>query len=258
MNEQQLADLFSKQLDHILAGETVEAPVAELSGLLNLGQQLSQVRFQAGPTAQAAFQAQMASWFGSAGGTGLALSKGLLLLIMMAVGAGLGLVALILSLWGGGLLNSGPQGPETLLPVPSTAVETLLPTEEPPATAIPSPTATRPVVTSSQEDTLPSFSTLTDTIVVSTPPLTVTAGIDTLPSLIVTPTITPTVTVGDNGSDDDGDSNDGNTFKDDHDRGHGNDLDGVDEDNPGNSSGVGGGSSGNDKKNENKGGGKSK
>ena len=256
MNEQQLADLFSEQLDQILAGKTIAAPVEELSGLLNLGQQLTQVRFQASPAAQAAFQGQVTSWFGSAGGAGLGLSKGLLMAIMMVVGTGIGLVALVSSLLGGDLPgNSNPQVPDTSLPAMATPVETSLPIETPPATSIPVAPTTESVITSSEGDTLPAFSTLGDTVLTGTVAITVTRTQDIFPLLSTTATTTPTIALDDNQPD--GEDEDNPSGMDDHDRGHGNDLDGVDEDNPGNSSGVGSGND-KDKKNEGKGEGKKK
>jgi len=252
MNEQQLADLFSEQLDQILAGKTVAAPVEELSGLLTLGQQLTQVRFQASPAAQAAFQGQVASWFGSAGGAGLGLPKGLLMALLMAVGTGIGLVALVGSLLSGNLLtNSGGQMPEKSLPVLATPVETSLPIETPPATSIPAPPTNESVTTSSEGDTLPSFSTLGDTVLTGTVSATVTRTQDIFLVPSVTSTITPTTTMTDNQPTGEGEDEGGPAVKDDHDRGHGNDPDGVDEDNPGNSSGVGSGND-NSKKNEGK------
>lgn len=257
MNEQQLADLFSEQLDQMLAGKTIESPVEELSSLLNLGQQLTQVRFQASPAAQAAFQGQMAGWFGSAGGAGLGLSKGLLMTLIMAVGTGIGLVALVTSLLGGSFLsNSDSQMPEKALPVLATPIETVHPTASPPATSIPVDPTTELVTTSSEGDTLPSFSTLGDTVVTST--VAVTGVQNALPLPTATATITPTTSITDDQPSYSGDEEDGGSpadNKDDHDRGHGNDLDGVDEDNPGNSSGVGSGNNNDkdkDKKNEGK------
>jgi hypothetical protein len=245
MSEQQLADLFTEQIDRMLAGEAIETPVEELTDLLNLGQQLTQVRYQASPTAQAAFQGQMASWFGSTGGTGLGLSKGMLMAIMTAVGTGIGLIALVTSLLGGDILNDSDssQMPERSLPAVVTPVDAL----QPAATRIVTPTATPlkptmvPATTSSDSDTLPSFSELRDTLPISTTEL---YDVIPLPSATPTPTITSTITTEDEiwpVENSDG-PDDGNSAKDDYDRGHGNDLDGVDEDNPGNSSGVGQGS----------------
>ena len=67
MNEQQLADLFSEQVDHMLDGESTAMPpnVEDLPELLDIvGQATSQTEFQAGSAAQATFQSQLAGWFG--------------------------------------------------------------------------------------------------------------------------------------------------------------------------------------------------
>jgi len=67
MNEQQVADLCSEQLDRLLAGgPVVDSPdIDDLPELLTLGQQLSQVCFQPTPALQAEFRGQLAMWFGS-------------------------------------------------------------------------------------------------------------------------------------------------------------------------------------------------
>jgi hypothetical protein len=104
MNEQELADLLSEQIDRLLQGET-EAVVPELEDLpelLNLGEQMTRTHFQASSAAQAAFQSQMASWFGAInGGTSMAilgLSKVWfisLIVTVLVIVTGLGLVAIV-------------------------------------------------------------------------------------------------------------------------------------------------------------------
>jgi hypothetical protein len=101
MNEQELADLFSEQLDRMLLGEevTVPAEAAELNELLSLGQQFSQVQFTAGSAATAAFQGQLTTWFGmgmSAAGAGI--PKSLLIGLIIAATALTGLVGGLLTL----------------------------------------------------------------------------------------------------------------------------------------------------------------
>ena len=259
MNEQQVADLFSEQLDRLIAEEAVvDIPgIADLPGLMTLGQQLSEVSFEPAPAAQAAFQNQLTTWFGSSGGGyaptifGMSKLKFLgLVTAILAIGAGVGLVMLT----GSWLFDATSPDVDDEFPTPLTtelpAGETseglnspvLDPgkgTETPrlttPETMPPAPTAslrdTFPGPTSSQGDTLP-------------PP---TSGRgDTLPAAKATPTPVSTepttdpagTATGDvRNSDSDGDGGDG--IKDgDHDRGHGNDSDGLDEDNPGNSSGL--------------------
>lgn len=63
MNEQQLADLFSEQIDRILQGETshVAPDIDDLQELLELGNQILQTKFQVGSAIHAVFQSQLAS-----------------------------------------------------------------------------------------------------------------------------------------------------------------------------------------------------
>jgi hypothetical protein len=101
MDEQQLADLFSEQVDHVLDGESTAIPAnaEDLPELLDfMRQSTTQTQFQAGSTAQAAFQSQVAGWFGLANGgtpmTILGLSKAWFISIIVTVvtvigGAGL-------------------------------------------------------------------------------------------------------------------------------------------------------------------------
>ncbi len=252
MNEQQLADRFAEQLDRLLAGQPA-AEAADLNGLndmLQLSRQLSQVQFQARPAAQAAFQAQLANWFGAeaaagAASTVLGLPKGWLMLftaLMVATGVGVGLWL--------ALVNAVPS-PEQPLP----AIEaTITPRPEPTATSTPAataspapsstataaPTKVTPEVTTSVGDTLPPVvtSSVGDMLPTATPTAT--------PNPTITPTITLTRASSSTGDNDNGQETpdeedsrpgDGN----DQDRGHGNDPDRVDEDNPGQSSGPGGG-----------------
>jgi hypothetical protein len=243
MNEQQLADLLSEQVDQLLAGQSppdFQGP-AELSELLTLGQEMSQLSFQPGPAAQAAFQAQLTGWFGAPGG-GLATilpgtPKTWLVSFVAAVtlvGAGLGLIGLLRS-------DSPRVETEESIEAPVTvellATNTPLPTEakeaaSPEATAEPGPPSGN-------------GSTVKDSLPTAAPSL----G-DTLPTSIPSPE--PTVEETDEpappspaslpaGSPADGehsDTDDPTNSPGDHDRGHGNDPDGVDEDNPGNSSGL--------------------
>jgi uncharacterized membrane protein YgcG len=103
VNEQQLADLFSEQIDRMLQGQAnVEAPdIEDLHELLNLGKQVSQTQFQASSVAQAAFASQIAAWFGFVnGGTSmiLGLSKVWFISIfiaVMVVTTGLGFIAVV-------------------------------------------------------------------------------------------------------------------------------------------------------------------
>lgn len=106
MNEQQLADLFSEQLDRLLEDEPTSFPseAGDLPELLEIIRQpTTQTHFQASTAAQAAFQSQLAGWFGLAanGGTAvtiLGLSKVWFITIVIAiitVVAGTGIIAVI-------------------------------------------------------------------------------------------------------------------------------------------------------------------
>jgi hypothetical protein len=251
MNEQQLADLFTEQIDRMLRGESPPAaPVKELQELTPLAQHLSQVSFQASPVAQAAFQGQLTSWFSSGGGglstTILGLPKVLLMAIgaaLLTIGAGLGLMALVNS------TNLTLTNPDDKLPVQDVTEQPALTTTpqptEPPAVDTPeTPESQTPDI---QRDTLPpTSSSLGDTI----PAATSSMG-DTLPAIpSVTPKPPPTdeatsspgvLDSGDTAGDEpgSGDTNESDLDSGDQDRGHGNDADGFDEDNPGKSSGVG-------------------
>ncbi|MEW5958816.1 MAG: hypothetical protein AB1801_13875 [Chloroflexota bacterium] len=241
MNEQQLADLFSEQIDRLLDGQAMAdfQGLEDLSDLFDLGQTLSQVSFQAGPGAQAAFQTQLSGWFGSPGdGLSAAVSGAPkiwlagLVAVMTLLGAGLGLV---------GWLNSDsrrtePQEriyapvtvelPPTSMPVPGQDKDAT----EPPATG---KAESQPEAPSSMGDTLPTARpSLGDTLPTSTPTPEPTAEETTEPTLPL-PAGTPAIT----GADDAGDENP-DAASGDHDRGHGNDPDGYDGDNPGNSSGL--------------------
>lgn len=106
MNEQELADLFSEQVDRMLEGDMPNmAPESEeLANLLNLGEHLSQAQFQVTPIAQAAFLSQIANWFGLSNGgspmTIFGLSKAWLISIFVAVTVivtGAGIIAIIVT-----------------------------------------------------------------------------------------------------------------------------------------------------------------
>jgi len=241
MNEQQLADLFSEQIDRLLDGESTshfQSP-GELSDLFNLGQELSQVSFQPGPAAQAAFQTQLTGWFGSPGGqaaTILGTPKIWLVSIVVAVtllGAGLGLIGLLKS-------DSPRVESDERIEAPVTvelpATNTPLPTEvketaSPEATAESSPPAKN---NSTVKDSLPTAApVLGDTLPTSTP--------SPQPAVEETDEPAPALPSSTPGIGEDDEQENGDETNDpagDHDHGHGNDPDGVDEDNPGNSSGL--------------------
>lgn len=104
MNEQELADLLSEQIERMLQGETdlASTNIEDLQGLLDLGERFSQTQFQASSAARATFQSQIAGWFGATNGGAptaiLGLSKVWLISIIITVVVvitGLGFIAAI-------------------------------------------------------------------------------------------------------------------------------------------------------------------
>lgn len=257
MNEQQLADLFSEQIDRMLGGQPsgMADGLEGLQDLLTLGEQLSQVRFQASPAAQVAFQTQLTGWFGlNGGGLGAAISSlpKILLIVLggLLVAGGLGLV-ILLGNFAGSIFDAenGLPGPQaTIAPASATPQPDDGPAiQDPEATASPTseaPAETKPEATTSLGDTIPPqvTSSIGDTLPSPTP------GSETLPGDTADePAIdneggNGDVTGDGTGSDTDGgnepNGDDPAGQSGDHDRGHGNDADGFDEDNPGKSGGV--------------------
>lgn len=269
MNEQQLADLFSEQLDRMLQGQepTLPANSGDVPDLLNLSRQFGQINFQPSAAAQAAFQSQLAGWFGNGASSAATLggfSKMLLLILGAATVVG-GLAV--------GLLFTGVSTfdrPHTLFDKPAPAATTA-PTAAPPTT----PEA--PALQNTSEAVEPPAKPTTSSQGDSLPPTTQDSAGDTLPppppsdslgETIVVPTSTPTpnptatpttpatvesdvnaptgddsTATGTSGSEGDG-TTEGTTPTGDHDRGHGNDPDNFDEDNPGQSDGPPGSGSG--------------
>lgn len=246
MNEQEMADLFSAQIDRLLGGESAaDLMVDGDSSFLSLGQQLIEISFQPSPAAQATFQGQLASWFGPGSGFAASYFGGsrMVLLgvgaVLALIGAGLGAVVLISFIWTGAFFDPSdgtePEMPHSPTPAP---VLPALASPELPVLPTRTPSPTRPHGASTAEDVLPAAtSSVGDTI--SLPTATPIPSLAT-PEVTVTAVSSPT-------SDGSDDSNDGSDTSDDtaaggdHDRGHGNDLDGYDEDNPGQSDGVAGG-----------------
>lgn len=268
MNEQQLADLFSEQIDRMLKDEAQNGSPAvdDLSEILGLGQQLTQINFQPTPVAQTAFQTQLRTWFGSTNGGLLTKILGLpkiLLLVMgatLTIGTGLGLIALIGSLFAGDVPfdangqmdraratgSPAPTAPGGIQPPASNTPESSDPqasatTEATESPTSPTPGSPTPAATSSLGDTLPPTSSVGDTLPSSTP--------------TAIPTDDTNDDIANDGPPGNGNPEENDTADDAHDgetgegapenngdldRGHGNDLDGSDEDNPGNSSGLSG------------------
>ncbi|GAB4456928.1 MAG: hypothetical protein Kow0031_37950 [Anaerolineae bacterium] len=263
MNEQQLADIFSEQLDLLLNEQPVTLPAeaAELQELLGFGQQFAGVQFQPSAAAQAAFQGQLATWFptgagisGAAAASVLGIPKNLVVILLVS-GSGLGLAALLglAGLMWGDIEPpiTEPQPPAQLAPTINAPAETA--PAAPPADENSNPKSQRggdqlpgQGRDNSAGDTInaPKPASTGDTLPVQQP---VVSSTETL-----TPTTSPVITPGmvtnpPSGGGDSGDSGDSANSSDpatgggDDDRGHGNDPGGFDPDNPGNSTGVGGG-----------------
>ena len=236
MNEQQSADLFSQQLDRLLQGQTPTPPPPGDEGfqeLLSLADELSQVSFQAGPIAQAAFQSQLESWFGPGSGPTIPgpkygrwntmAGKLIALIVSILVAVAIGALTLVIAI----LVVIRAVIPGV---TPGTPTPTL--TGTPPATA-----TTTPV--SSLTSTPVASGTVTSTLM---PSPTIVSTIDTIDTITVVVTIEIDIDDlvpgqlphdgGDHDDDDDDDDDDHNGYQD-HNRGHGNDPDHHDEDNPG-------------------------
>ncbi|MCB0212074.1 MAG: hypothetical protein KDJ52_22215 [Anaerolineae bacterium] len=255
MNEQELAQLLSEQLDQMFEGEAIDftAVMDELQMPLQLGQQLSAVDFPPSPVAEAAFESQLANWFGPSAGpafpvTGLS-KTGLFYTIVALVGVGLGVLFLLSSLlWSG----SGEEvTPAVTLPATKQETTSESPAFGPPineetVTVVPTASsnqveATATKIINALEDTIPLKPNASqgDALPSATPTTTI---VDSSPEVVSDPNNPSSGDESEQGSSaGEGDSNTSTTDSDpigDHDRGHGNDADGFDEDNPGNSSGV--------------------
>lgn len=248
MNEQQQAELFSEQIDRILGGEPINGD-GDLP-LLSLGQQLSQLNFQATPVAQAAFQSQLVGWFGATGSNlplvGLGLPKLWLIILggtVAVLGVGLGLVVLSF-IWTGALFTpieeSLPGSVATPAPIVSPPI---------PATATSTKQAASPSSTPTPVSTTPTVPQATSSLGDVIPIVTTSLG-DTLPRFTITPAPAGSVTseatpgrniTGDDNQAGDGDNSNSTPQAGDDNKGHGNDPDGYDDDNPGQSDGVAGG-----------------
>jgi hypothetical protein len=247
VNEQEAADLFSKQLDRLLAGEPITADLADdeaLRGRLSLADDLSGVGFQASSSAQAAFQNQLETWFGPANAWttpkpsyrrwNTMPAKILALIVSVLVTITIGAVALVIS----------------VLVVIRSFIPGMAPgTPTPTLTATPPLTATSTPISSTTSTPLPSLtSTAVPTGTLTATPMlspTMPGEVDTIDAITVVITIeieiddlVPGLVPGDDGDHDDGGGGGGNCpgcgdDYSDHNRGHGNDPDHHDEDNPG-------------------------
>jgi uncharacterized membrane protein YgcG len=158
MNEQQLADLFSEQLDRLLEGEAINLPpeAGDVPELLNLvGQPAAHSQFQASAATQAAFQSQLAGWFGLASGgtmTILGLSKVWfisILVTVVTVVTGTGFLAVVttsLLVFGSGLAATTPTKTPIATPV-LTGTVTASPVASTTVTPVGTPTIPTPAMT---------------------------------------------------------------------------------------------------------------
>jgi hypothetical protein len=223
VNEQQLADLFSKQVDGLLRGDSLSHSGApeRVQELLSLARDLSQAQFRASSAAQAAFHGQLDEWFGPTtgpmaprpklGGWDMLSGKVIALFISIAVALVTTLATIIVAIVV--IVKGVISGPPPQTPMPALTVTPFV-TVEPALTATVVPTGiVTPTVTVSP--TLPST---IDTIEAITVVVTVELEVDGL-----VPGLPP--------GDDDSQGDD--RCCGDHNPGHGNDPDHHDEDNPG-------------------------
>lgn len=205
MNEQQLADLFSEQVDRLLQGETPTLPdeAGEVPELLDLiGQPISKIQFQPSPTAQAAFQSQLTGWFGPLNGGSdmaiLGLSKVWFITILISIVTvviGTGLIAVVVTsvfvVTAARPVMASPTVPATGTGTISTATVAATPVASSTASvtttavATATPTVTATVVATSTitaTTTITPQPTVTSTVVVSGTP--VFPPIGQIPSLI--------------------------------------------------------------------------
>ncbi len=264
MNEQQLAGLFSEQLDRLLQGQEVTLPAeaAELHELLGLGQQFTQISFQPSVAAQAAFVAQLIAWFGVGAATGSSIIGGLsklwvigLSIAAATIGAGVGLSLLAVTVLNTPEFDNTPQPTATEIPASAPQLETTDSSEPPDI----SPTATTPVTATApprtpaskgdvlsppKTATVSPASSLGETISLPELALTATpepgsepkaAADEQPPTAHETPAHEGEHKQPDLDNEDNGETPPRNG---DLDRGHGNDPDGYDEDNPGRSNGL--------------------
>lgn len=231
MNEQERANALAKQLDTLLAGDSLpETPEGELAGLLQIADQLTEAtpapRPDFGPALKESLLKSVVE--GGPATTGGTTMVGLIL--TMVVG---GIVVVLIGL--GLVVGSLLQTPATPTPENDLAPAEA-PDENAPVNVIPSPSPTAaaatPQVTSTNQ--------ATDTLTLPSPSPSPTAIIDVLPPVTITLEATgefvspPDLIPGQPSSSNDDDENSGGSSGD-HNRGHGNDSDGHDEDNPGNS-----------------------
>lgn len=238
MNEQEVADFFSEQVDRMLGGQMpgILPEEGTLQELLTLAEQLAQVEFQASPAGQAAFQNRLATWFSPTQGRAtsepksrrwdkmsgklFALIVSILVTIVTTVAT---IVIAIVVVVRGVLPGVTPATPIQSPPLIPSVTAPVSPTS-PSATETPSVTIS-PSLTPTVVPTGVSTPTLT-------PPPTLPGTADAVETITVIVTIEIEV-------DDlipglpplDDDHDDGGSG--DHNRGHGNDPDHHDEDNPG-------------------------
>jgi hypothetical protein len=226
MNEDQLADLLTQHLDDILEGGALpEGLPPEIADLLTVAQSVSEAapspRPEFGLALKASLLGPTLSGNGATPPAGSAFSSQTVLFVTVGLLVGAAILAVVVSMLILGVVGSTP---ETATPAP-------LQTQSTPAQAVPSPVAptstTEPTVTSQaiEAESTPTVTPIVDVL----PVITVTIDI-----VIEPPPISPGG--GGGGSDGSGGSGGGGGGDDggDHDRGHGNDPDHHDEDNPGN------------------------
>lgn len=223
MNEEELADLLAQHLDTLLEGgdlpETLPPEVADLLAVAqNFSETAPRPHPEFGPALKESLLGPTVSTNGPTPSTGSAFGGPIIAVVVVGLLAGAAILAVLTSIvifsLGGSNATTTPAPLQTQTAPTQPAAAPLTPTLtiEPTATGQPTSTSTMPAVTS-------------------------TPVVDVLPVITVTIeiTIAPPALVPGPGGSDGGSGNSGGGNSGDHDRGHGNDSDHHDEDNPGKS-----------------------
>jgi hypothetical protein len=250
MNEEQLAGALAKHLDALLVGEPLpEPPPEEIASLLAMAEGLEELAPKPRPEFSAALRESLLNSSYGAGGTPTATGGSvppwgpLAFIVIAALG-----VITALTLLGGGMMWQTFGADDPALPPDDAPVESEMEQAQP--TLFPVTPSPLPVPATATSTTTPGSSptlTVTSSPVPASP--TATFVIDVLPPITATatleanteevplpPALVPGSPSGSSDSGNGGSSGGGSGGSDDDDdgnRGHGNDSDGHDEDNPG-------------------------
>lgn len=226
MNEEQLADLLAQHLDTVLEGgslpETLPPEVADLLTVArSLGEAAPTPRPEFGLALKESLLGPTAGGNGAGPAAGSAFGGQTVSVVVVGLLVGAAVLALLVSVIILGVIGTNLSGSPTPAPLQTQII---------PAQQTPSP----PALTPAAEPTLNGPSTDSET----TPTVTTTPVVDVLPVISVTIEIIiepPALVPGSGGGGSGGGSSSGGGGGDDgdHNRGHGNDADHHDEDNPG-------------------------